>query len=289
MPYSDEQIKQMTPEQREQAAQSLEQELLRRKSAGGQRAVGGVVGGITGALRGLSGQSPATPPSVNPLEKMVLASQLKGTQPTKYEPTTMAETLELERARAGVKSEAESLKPRSAMEIRTEKSMKEADEKKAFASQEIKDSALDMLDAIKEAKAGRENFGIKGIIPPVPNTPQAKWHANVDKLLAANVITIMNNMKQASRTGATGFGQLNRSELKLLQDAATTLKKTLDPRDAIAILDKMEAKFRKVAGEPEGGIDSGLNAEIGKVITAPNGKQYRIIGGDPSDPDVEEI
>jgi hypothetical protein len=59
----------------------------------------------------------------------------------------------------------------------------------------------------------------------------------------------MASMKNASKTGATGFGQLNQGELKVLQDGATALKKTMSWDDAKLILDDMKVKLNKIISQ----------------------------------------
>lgn len=119
--------------------------------------------------------------------------------------------------------------------------------KQEEASQFVKDSAEDALNTIKEVKNGINYFGFTGGLPSIPGSPRAKWEANINKLLSKNVIDVMTNMKQASKTGATGFGQLSEKELKVLQDASTALKRNLSPKDATEILNDMEVKLKKIS------------------------------------------
>ena len=107
-----------------------------------------------------------------------------------------------------------------------------------------------LLDSIKEVKAGSKFFGFAGVIPAIPDLQagKVKWQANLDKLLSKRILALMTEMKQASRTGATGFGQLSEKELKVLQDGSTALKKFMSEEDALEILDKMEAKLLKIKG-----------------------------------------
>ena len=74
----------------------------------------------------------------------------------------------------------------------------------------------------------------------------------------------MSEMKSASKTGATGFGQLSNKELGVLQDASTALKRTLSPQDADKYLTKMENAAKKVLGIPieekSGDVRSQYNA-----------------------------
>ena len=138
-----------------------------------------------------------------------------------------------------------------------------ANQKKAEAEQAQRDreeilrsSTEDTLETIGEAKKGLKYFGPMGNLPTVaaPSSlfgeygPRKKWEANVNKLLSQKVIDVMTQMKTASKTGATGFGQLSNKELGVLQDAATALKKDLAPEDAIFYLDEMEKIHSKFLG-----------------------------------------
>lgn len=115
----------------------------------------------------------------------------------------------------------------------------------------IKDSAQDSLDTITEIKAGINQFGATGPIPTLNpwDYPRKKWEANVNKLLSGKVVELITKMKSASKTGATGFGQLSEREGQLLREASTALNRGLAPKDAEALLTKMETILQKVVGE----------------------------------------
>jgi len=179
------------------------------------------------------------------------------------------------------------------------------DEKiKTAQSQQVKDSASNMVDTISEVESGINNFGLFGKVPSIPGTKRADWEANVNKLLSQKIVDLMASMKNASKTGATGFGQLSEKELKVLQDASTALNRGLSPQDAQKYLDQMKNMANKVLissnqvtntspvpvtatpAQPQGGRQQ---YSLGQIISGPDGKKYKIIGGDPADPDVEEV
>jgi len=116
-------------------------------------------------------------------------------------------------------------------------------------SQFVKDSALDTLNTIEEVEKGIGHFGLIGQLPSIPGTERATWEANVNKLLSGKIINLMTQMKEASRTGATGFGQLSEKELKVLQESSTALKRGLSPESAQLILNDMKAKIKKITQE----------------------------------------
>ena len=132
----------------------------------------------------------------------------------------------------------------------------------------IKQNASNTLETLKEVEKGIKYFGMRGQLPSFPGTSRVNWEANVNKLLAGKVLDVMREMKEASKTGATGFGQLSNKELGVLQSAATALKKSLKPEDAQKYLNQMKQALYKVV--------SGL--EIG---AEEDGYIYK--GGDPGD------
>jgi len=115
-------------------------------------------------------------------------------------------------------------------------------------SELVINSTQDTLNTIDEVERGIGYFGAGSLIPAVPTLQpeKLKWQANLRKLLAGKVIDVMTSMKEASKTGATGFGQLSEKELKVLQDASTALKSTLSPKDAQEILSSMKITLDKV-------------------------------------------
>lgn len=148
---------------------------------------------------------------------------------------------------------------------------KEKKQKKDLESQMVKDSAQDTINTIAEIKKGIQYFGAAGeMIPPLPMEYSKKnWSANVDKLKSKLVVDLMNKMKQASRTGATGFGQLSDKERELLQNAATALQKGLSEGDASKYLDEIEQGAMKILGK---GTTSG-NKTLDKQTAAQFFKQ----------------
>ena len=110
----------------------------------------------------------------------------------------------------------------------------------------VKESAQDALNSILEVEKGINKFGLTGQLPSFPGTPRATWEANVNKLLSGKIIDVMTQMKEASKTGATGFGQLSNKELSVLRESSTALKRWLPPQDAQKILNDMKIKLNKI-------------------------------------------
>jgi hypothetical protein len=132
-----------------------------------------------------------------------------------------------------------------------------------------KQSGLKQLQSIRKAKEGSKYFGELGWLPsavapssfvPIKNPlmpfgfdrgeygDRKTWEAALKNLLSEKVIEVMTQMKQASQTGATGFGQLSNRELGVLQSASTALNSGLPPEEAMAYLNQMEAVQAKALG-----------------------------------------
>ena len=119
------------------------------------------------------------------------------------------------------------------------------------ATENLISSVRSTLDNISEVEKGIENFGLFGAFPSVPGTKRVLWESNFRKLTADKVLDVLKNLKEASKTGATGFGQLSNKELGILQDSATTLKRTLSQEDARDILNKMKPQLMKILGDQQ--------------------------------------
>jgi len=113
-------------------------------------------------------------------------------------------------------------------------------------SQFIKDSASDALNTIGEIEKGIGHFGLFGQLPSIPGTERYTWETNINKLLSGKMIDLMTKMKEASKTGATGFGQLSEKEGQILREASTALKRGLTPEKAQEYLNSMKATLQKV-------------------------------------------
>ncbi len=111
-------------------------------------------------------------------------------------------------------------------------------------------------------------------------------------------LTTMARLKALSNTGATGFGSLTAPELKLLENSIATLQSdsisNAQLKSSLKIirdtLERTKAWQPSAASETtQSGVDSnGGGYQVGQIIEA-SGKRYRVTGGDPNDPDVEEV
>ncbi len=123
-----------------------------------------------------------------------------------------------------------------------EEKLKQQEEKSQF----IKDSAQDALNTISEIEKGIGHFGLYGQLPSIPGTPRYTWETNINKLLSGKMIDLMTQMKEASKTGATGFGRLSEKEGQILREASTALKRGLPPEKAQEYLNSMKSALQKV-------------------------------------------
>ena len=188
-------------------------------------------------------------------QKEILKSELKGhetqikmseVQAKIRQIDTEIAKVEQEMAQGGQIAEKPLSVAQQKFNIQEEERKKRLEEKSKF----VKESALDTINTIKEIKKGKDLFGLKGVLTPaIPGSRKADWNAELNKLLSGKVIDVMTRMKEASRTGATGFGQLSEKELAVLEGAATALKRNISPEKAEKLLTEMESLLEKVTSE----------------------------------------
>jgi NACalpha-BTF3-like transcription factor len=80
------------------------------------------------------------------------------------------------------------------------------------------------------------------------------------KLISEKVLALMTDLKKPSANGSTGFGALSEKELSILQNAATALKRDLNPEDALRYLNDIEQIHNKVLNGGQGTEDGGSDA-----------------------------
>ena len=155
-------------------------------------------------------------------------------------------------------------KEKRPQDIKAEMDIADRERANTLATQSIKTSAQDTIDTIGVVRKGLTmptGFGFFGDFPSIPGTKRATWETYVNKLLSTKIVNLMNEMKNASKTGATGFGQLNEKELAVLTNAATALKKTLPAEDAEKILDELETIAGKVLSGERGVYGAGVSPQ----------------------------
>jgi len=171
-----------------------------------------------------------------------------------------AKQLELEIKRTRLEGEKQKLE---------ERTQKAEDEKDKIVQQ-----ANDTINTVNEIRKGMKYFGrfgawkssdtLEGRIAAVGAMTggwgqeewknRRGWETNIDRLTAQLGFDYMTKLKNASRTGATGLGQLSEKEGEWIRQAATALKRDISPEQASLLLDTIEKLNRKARGEDVGEI-----------------------------------
>ena len=136
--------------------------------------------------------------------------------------------------------------PAERFDVEEERTQQKLQEKTDF----IRSEAQDTLNTIAEIEKGMNYFGRMGQVLPAnwltAGSPYYNWKTNLNKLLSKKMIDLMTQMKEASKTGATGFGQLSEKEGQILREASTAIKPGLSSKDAQRYLDLMKAPLQKI-------------------------------------------
>lgn len=201
----------------------------------------------------------STGSSTKQIERQLKALQMdKILNPDKYSSSLDKAKEAKYLAEASQKGQPKQLTPLQETQMKLNQDKLRASEEARLNKEEgLRTSAEDMLRTIETVKKGKKYFGPMGEVPSIvaPSTilsagkdygNRAEWEANINNLLSKKVLDIMNEMKRASKTGATGFGQLNRSELQLLKDSSTALNKKLPPEIAEKYLNQIEGLYQRV-------------------------------------------
>ena len=119
------------------------------------------------------------------------------------------------------------------------------------------------LDAVDELldESGKLKPNVRGAIggsrmlqgQRVPGTQAYDAQASIDRLRARLVTDLLAELKSQSRTGATGFGQLNLQELKIMQDSAAKLNPGQSEAAFEAELKKIKDRLQMIMREPDAG------------------------------------
>ncbi len=140
----------------------------------------------------------------------------------------------------------------------------------------ILNQTQDALNTIAEVEKGIGHFGLFGQIPSIPGTTRYTWETNINKLLSEKMIELMTQMKEASKTGATGFGQLSEKEGQILREASTAIKRGLPPKKAQEYLNVMKSALKKVLSgtnvQPQGQQPQTEDLEYQKYLQAIGGQ-----------------
>jgi len=167
--------------------------------------------------------------------------------------------------------------------------MADAEQTKKLQAEQARAAGLSMLQALQGAEKGLDFFGGYGDMPTTTpfGTPnplvttnyqgkrgeRADWEANLSNLESQKMIDTIMKMKEASATGATGFGQLSEKEGQVLRQASMKLRRNLDSKDAQKYITQMKEIQKKALGMPfnQAIIDQAILEEQG--ISAPTSSQ----------------
>lgn len=169
-------------------------------------------------------------------------------------------------------------RPATPTEQKAQREMIAEDKANEIKTQGVIDSAQNAIDSIDELEKNIVYFGPIGGRAPTwlspTDTKKIEWDANFNKLRGQNILNIISEMKNQSRTGATGFGQLNEKELKVIEDASMVLRKEMDEKTAQKYLTKMKNAFQKIIDREKTGYDfeknNPNNLNNSKILTATN-------------------
>jgi hypothetical protein len=117
-----------------------------------------------------------------------------------------------------------------------------------------------MLDTVRRIREGAGRFGL-GAKFAVAGTDRANWVNEVNFFINNAIAEKMNEMKNQSQTGATGFGSLNEEELKVLRTAATKLQFDITPDRAREILDETERELMAIREKKQTLLQSGIGGD----------------------------
>ncbi|MES0334838.1 MAG: hypothetical protein SFH39_00550, partial [Candidatus Magnetobacterium sp. LHC-1] len=117
----------------------------------------------------------------------------------------------------------------------------------------IKNAAQDRLNTISTIKKGIKYFGRFGGLPSgitaigsEEYNKRKTWENATNRLLAQLGFDVMTELKNASRTGATGLGALSEKEGQWLREASTELTRDLSKERAMEILNELERLHKKI-------------------------------------------
>jgi hypothetical protein len=112
----------------------------------------------------------------------------------------------------------------------------------------------------------------------VPGSDTNNAKAALDRLKGRVIVDLLNEMKNQSRTGATGFGALSGPELKLLENAAAELNSSMisDTR-AAAELERIYSMAKQLYGDEPGNgpANGGPSGGSGRVYYDEEGNQVQ--------------
>lgn len=159
---------------------------------------------------------------------------------------------------------------------------------KTSGQKAYRDKAQNNLNTLNEIEAGAEFFGPLGDAPSIfsPSSipgiggkydERANWEANIDRLKAELTFDKIQELKNASETGATGLGPVAVTEFEALGNAATALRRNLGKKDALREIRTIKRVYQNMLGAGSGGSVPEFNSEAEAEASGIKGNV--IIGG----------
>ncbi len=100
--------------------------------------------------------------------------------------------------------------------------------------------------------------------------PAANALVSLKRLSAEKIVELLNELKQQSRTGATGFGQLSGPELAVLTSASNRLDRSQSEEQLLAALNDIRRLINKSKREAEADRGRSLTGVQPNILAAPN-------------------
>lgn len=124
------------------------------------------------------------------------------------------------------------------------------------ASANLKQKAQETLDALNEIMDEKGNLtgpaqsavGKSRMLglQYIPGTDALAGDTAINRLKSLLIVDLIGEMKAQSKTGATGFGQLNMKELGVLEGAASKLNAKLDEPTFLAEVKRIKERLQKI-------------------------------------------
>lgn len=138
-------------------------------------------------------------------------------------------------------------------ELERKQGLDDEKRQKSFEAQKevlgnIRDSAIEgktLVDNIRK-QVSTSTVGAGSVLANLPMTEARKFKADLDTLKSQLTLAAMNLAKSQSKTGATGFGALNKEELKVLQTNIANLDTALTVDDFNSKLTEVYTYFEKL-------------------------------------------
>jgi len=180
---------------------------------------------------------------------------------------------------------------RTADDLKASAKRQEA-EARQNAANEAASSLISEIDALTAhpgfASLGTELGDLKLATPFIRNAAKDA-DAKLKNVAGQVALATLSRLKTLSASGATGFGSLTKPELDLVQNSIATLQsENISNAELTRSLKVIRDTMEKTTQWSPPTESSGKTYTVGQTVEH-NGKVYRVVGGDPSDPELEEV